>query len=392
MPHQRARHVLTLLQKRLKSQPVVALQGARQTGKSYLARELLGQKPGKSVYLTLDSLALKNAAQASPESFLLEHDQARPLILDEAQKAPALFDAIKKRVDAYRIPGLYLLLGSTEFSRQVLIRESLTGRMSRIRVYPFDLAETLGLESAKSKLASDYRKPLLKYLNHGGLPGICFMHDDKQREQLLEDWLGLICYRDLQQFKTLHLDGEIAYLILRELAQQPEPTLANVAGALRLDARKVANHIKALEELFVVTRLLPHPSGTGKPLFMLFDTGLAKHLGAPLERQLHLWLMNEQMSHEAYFGTKKTLFYYYRSTGKKMIHLVRETTDRTLTAFQILCQENIKHSDSELMSAFLKKNKTKTQGYILTPALDKTKINTVPFVPWEFGCRYYFGV
>lgn len=392
MPHSRSRHVLPLLEKRLKGQPVVTLQGPRQTGKSFLAREILRQKHPKSRYLTLDSMVFKQAAMTAPEGFLSEYDQAKPLMIDEAQKAPPLFDAIKKRVDEHRIPGQYLLLGSTEFSRQLLIRESLTGRLSRVRVYPFDLAETLGFETAKSQRVSDYRKPLLKYLTQGGLPGICFCREDKQREQLFEDWLGLTCYRDLQQFKGVVLDGEIAYLILRELAQQLEPTLANIAKALKIDSRKIAHHLKALEDLFIVTRLLPHPSGTGKPLFMLFDAGVAHHLGAGRERCLQVWLMNEQLSYESYFGVKKVLFYYYRSSGKKMIPLIREAPDRTLTAFQVINYENFKHADAELMRAFIAKNQGKSKGYVLTPSPEKVKISGVHFVPWEYGSRFYFGV
>lgn len=392
MPHQRPRHALAVVQKRLNALPVIALQGARQTGKSFLARELLCQKIKKAVYLTFDSLALKQSASASPESFLIQYDSAMPLILDEAQKAPVLFDAIKKTVDERKIPGRFFLLGSTEFSRQVLIRESLAGRLSRVRVYPFDLAETIGLEIKGQPGVSHLRKILLKYLEQGGLPGICFCRDAKQREQLFEDWLGLVCYRDLQQFKTLKLDGEIAYLILRELAQLHEPTLAHIASTLRLDSRKVANHLKALEDLFVVTRLMPHPSGTGKEIFMLFDVGLAHHLNARLERRLQIWLMNEQLAFESYFGVKKTQFYYYRSSGKKMIHLVRESADRSLTAFQLINFENLKFADSELMGTFLKKNTAKARGYVLGPQTDKTRIDSVNFAPWEYGCRYFFEI
>ncbi len=315
MAHTRPRHVLALIKKRLKGLPVLALQGARQTGKSFLARELLSHDLESSQYLTLDTLVFKQAANASPDSFLLEYEDAKLLMIDEAQKAPPLFDAIKKQADDLKRPGRYLLLGSTEFSRQVLIRESLTGRLSRVRVYPFDLAETLGLDVIQKGPTSTFRKTLLKYLSLGGLPGICFCREDKQREQLFEDWLGLICFRDLQQFKGMQLDGEVASLIMRELAQCSEPTLAQVSKNLRLDSRKVAKHLLALEQLFVVTRLLPHPSGTGKPWYLLFDAGLANHLGASLERRLHIWLMNEQLSYESYFGTKRVQFYYYRSSG-----------------------------------------------------------------------------
>jgi hypothetical protein len=169
-----------------------------------------------------------------------------------------------------------------------------------------------------------------------------------------------------------------------------DPTLAGLSRTLRLDSRKVANHLKALEELFIVTRLLPHPSGTGKPIHLLFDAGLAHHLGASFERRLHIWLVNEQLSYEAYFGTKRVQFYYYRSSGKKTIHLVRETTDKKLTAFQIINFENFKKTDKELMEAFLAKNTGRAAGFVLTPAPETTRMGNVHIVPWEQGCRFLF--
>jgi len=393
MPHDRLRHVTALIAKRLASQPVVALQGARQTGKSFIARKLLAHKFRELLYVTFDSITVKRAASSSPEDFLTQHAQAKPLIIDEAQKSPEIFDAIKKTVDENRIPGRYLLLGSTEFSRQTLIRESLTGRLSRVRIFPFDLAETIGLEHKRKPTLATLRSCLHKYLEYGGLPGICFLRDEKHREQLIEDWIGLICFRDLQQFKTQRLDGEIASLILREAALQAEPTLANIAKVLRMDSRRVESHLKALEELFVITRLLPHPAGGGKPIYMLFDAGVAHHFGAELERKLHIWLINEQLSYDAYFGTKRSHFFYYRSTGKRMIHLVRESADQTRTAFQIITHENIRHQDGELMRSFLSKNsRGVTRGLLLTPSLEKTILKTIPLVPWESGSRYFGGV
>ena len=105
MAHTRPRHVLALIKKRLKGLPVLALQGARQTGKSFLARELLSHDLESSQYLTLDTLVFKQAANASPDSFLLEYEDAKLLMIDEAQKAPPLFDAIKKQADDLKRPG-----------------------------------------------------------------------------------------------------------------------------------------------------------------------------------------------------------------------------------------------------------------------------------------------
>ena len=58
------------------------------------------------------------------------HENAVPLVIDEAQKVPKIFDAVKFVVDPSNRPGQFLLLGSTEFSKKTLIRESHTGRIS----------------------------------------------------------------------------------------------------------------------------------------------------------------------------------------------------------------------------------------------------------------------
>ena len=52
---------------------------------------------------------------------------------------PEIFNAVKFQVDQKRVPGSYLLLGSTEFSKLARIRESLTGRLGRIRALPAHL-------------------------------------------------------------------------------------------------------------------------------------------------------------------------------------------------------------------------------------------------------------
>ena len=141
MPHDRARLVTPTILKKLRFFPIVALQGARQTGKSFLARQILPCELRKIHYLTLDDESLRSAALASARSFLIGYPHAHPLVIDEAQKCPALFDALKLLVDRVRNPGRFILLGSTEFSRLSLIREALTGRMGRVRVFPMTLSE-----------------------------------------------------------------------------------------------------------------------------------------------------------------------------------------------------------------------------------------------------------
>lgn len=378
MPHARSRAVLNRLLKKLKLFPVVAIQGARQTGKSFLARQLLKEAIPSSKYLTFDQLAVKAEATRAPQTFLTEHTDSGLLVIDEAQKVPDIFDAIKFEVDQKRFPGRFLLLGSTEFSRLSQIRESLTGRMGRIRLYPLTLVETLGLERPQSVT----RKAILQYLHFGGMPGFFAIRDEEERASLIQDWIELICQRDLLQFKNLKLDGDLAFEILKATATLEEPTRAAIAKSIHVDTRKIETHLKALTELFVLQKLNPHPSGTGKPIYLLLDPAIADYLGASSERRLHIWLMTERLAKNAYLNEKRKSFFYYRSTGKRIIHWVEESIGKPTQSFQLFEHERILKIDAELSLAFLRKNPG-AKVAVYAPIPFRQKMGACDFLPWE---------
>ena len=101
MPRLRARHALSLLQSKLKYSPVVAIQGVRQCGKSTLVRELLPPSRDGAAYRTLDQPSVLDSALLRPESFLESLVDHATVNLDEAQKAPRIFDAIKAQTFSY---------------------------------------------------------------------------------------------------------------------------------------------------------------------------------------------------------------------------------------------------------------------------------------------------
>ena len=86
--------------------PVVILQGGRQVGKSTLAGEIAIQNDGHVI--TMDNDNARASAATDPAGFLSLHASTgarEPLVIDEIQRAPELFLAIKESVDADRRPG-----------------------------------------------------------------------------------------------------------------------------------------------------------------------------------------------------------------------------------------------------------------------------------------------
>ena len=287
MPHQRQRLLTEILFEKLKFSPVVAIQGARQTGKSFIAREILRKKLPNAVYVTLDRPDDRALAKQAPVSFLQKYAGQSPLIIDEAQKVPELFDTIKYIVDKDKRPGQFLLLGSTEFSKKTLIRESLTGRMSTAKMFPFTCSEALQLPAKKhdscfSALNSPRceRKDLMRHLQRGGMPGIFSVHSERERLNKFKEWLELTIYRDLTLIPRVKVDTELAMAILKELARIEEPTAGSIAKKLKKDLRRIQTHLNCLEILFVIHRLPPIDESTGKPLYFLCDVGFAHYFEA----------------------------------------------------------------------------------------------------------------
>ena len=118
--------------------PAVVVTGARQTGKSTLAEELV---PSQRRYFTLDDIDALDAAQNDPD-VLVGGDG--PVTLDEIQRAPDLLRSIKRSIDRDRTPGRFLLTGSANLLLMRRVSESLAGRASYLTLWPMTRREQLG--------------------------------------------------------------------------------------------------------------------------------------------------------------------------------------------------------------------------------------------------------
>lgn len=390
MSHQRIRHILPLLLKKLRFSPVVAIQGARQTGKSYLVRELLQRKLPGLECKSFDRLVDRQFAQSNPESFLAQFTGTKTLAIDEAQKVPEIFDAIKYEVDTARVPGKYLLLGSTEFSKLSLIRESLTGRLSRILLFPMNIAESLSLPNTKatppfflSNKLRIKRAELMRYLVRGGMPGIFAVRSDTERESLLRDWLTLTCERDALHFPRVKIDPDLCMQILILIATLDEPDLPSITKSVKRDPRRVKTHLEVLSTLFSIYTLLPHPLGTGKPRYFLCDVAFAALLGANFERQLYTWVMLEQLAQRSYQDKFSSALYFYRTSKGSLIHLIASSKNE-LSALKIFSEETVNERDLEILRAFSKKaSRSDIRLFGLGASRQTRDSGKIEIYPWE---------
>jgi predicted AAA+ superfamily ATPase len=391
MAHTRKRHMMEIFKKKMNFSPIVSIQGPRQCGKSFFAKEMVAVDLPNSMYLSLDKKENRTFAVENPGSFV-QQNSSDPMIIDEAQKAPDLFDEIKAVVDNKRKPGQFVLLGSTEFSHETKVRESLTGRLSRTRLYPFSIAEILHSELLKgtapffiNKKNRIDRFELLRYLNNGGFPGVFNVKNENERQALLDDWINLTVERDINQIKKFKLDAEEARQILAAIAKEGEPNLANLASATGISSRRMQSYLTALKQLFVIFEVLPFAGSTGKPIYFLTDTGLLTYYEANFDKKLLTWLYLEIYTQRAYrLGNTRPLYFFRTSKGSFMDIMI-ETEKGQLVALKLLPRESFNKRDLVIFESISKRfsKQYKIKNVLLTGGSSFLKTNSCEVHPWE---------
>ncbi len=297
MPHLRSRYIEPILREGLSHKGIVGLFGHRQVGKTTLLEKLAKQ------YVTLDRSADLYRAERAAEDFLSSYFRrgttpAVPLAIDECQLAPSLFPALKEFVRQNKSPGLFLLSGSVRFSSRKAIRESLTGRILSYELLPFSVSEIQGkpvnrlalqLLSSKAFAVShleklkayglENHKEGMKYLQFGGLPGICFARNERHRTDLIESQLALILDRDLR----LVCDTKLSLSTLRSLIEviaghQGRPfNLSEISRKARVSAPTLRKLMSGFESIFFLRKVATEGNKSW-PVYYFEDQGEASYL------------------------------------------------------------------------------------------------------------------
>ena len=126
----------------LSETPVVALLGARQTGKATLAREIAAAWPDPATVFDLETAADRRALSATPEIVLRSSDGL--VVVDEIQRMPALFEVLRPICDDPARKAVFLLTGSASWELVRGVSETLAGRVLFVDVGGFSLDETGG--------------------------------------------------------------------------------------------------------------------------------------------------------------------------------------------------------------------------------------------------------
>jgi uncharacterized protein len=271
---------------------IVMVVGARQVGKSTLARDIATSDHPARV-INLDNEAARRSAQDDPTGFIAGIDG--PVVIDEIQRAPGLLLAIKERVDLDLRPGRFLLTGSANVFASQRVREALTGRTETITLWPLAQTEIHGTTGNIVDALFASRPPQIDEAPVGraafdslvadsGYPEARLRSPGRRRGRWFESYIEDTLTTDLTEISDALKLREMPRL-LRLIASQAANELVYRTLSQRLDLqhRTVRSYVALLEAVYLVKVLPAWRPGIGTrevhaPKAYIVDSGLLAHL------------------------------------------------------------------------------------------------------------------
>lgn len=345
------------------------INGARQTGKSTLARLIAAGDPSAELRY-LDEAAVRSAAQADPAWFV-RHDGL--LILDEVQRVPDLLLAIKHAVDVDPRPGRFLLTGSARLLALRDIPDLLPGRSETIELWPLSQGEIgraadgfvdavfehgATLAVAESPL---HRGDYLERALRGGYPEAVRRTDLGRRARFFESYVSDLISRDVRQVSEIERPADMRRLL--NLVAASMATLAvpaAFANHLRLPASTVKRYLDLLELLYVVRRIPAWSTNlttraVATPKLMVVDSGLAGHLAgmtakrarhptAPVGPIMENFVLGE-LARQLSWAHEPVHLYHYRDRDGNEVDAVLERASGEVVAVEVKAAETVRSED-----------------------------------------------
>lgn len=275
------------LLKALADTPVVLIHGPRQAGKTTLA-QTVGEPRGYA-YVSLDDEVARNAAEYDPVGFIA--DLPERAILDEVQRVPQLFTALKTTVDRDRVPGRFILTGSTNVLLVPDLADSLAGRMEILRLYPLSQSELARhpsgfldvLFAADFKVGSGERlgSELAERIAAGGYPAALARSTSHRRMAWHRDYLDALVQRDVRDLARIRSFDVLPRLLALAASQTARQlNISDLSAPFQLSRVTIGDYVTLLEQVFLLERLSPwHTNRLSRlvkaPKLHIGDTGLA---------------------------------------------------------------------------------------------------------------------
>jgi len=360
--------------------PVVLVCGPRQCGKSTLVRHLYPRWQ----HVDLERPADFGAITADMEGFFDAHP--RHVVIDEAQRLPALFPVLRHVVDRSAARGRFLLLGSASPPLLQTASETLAGRLGLLELQPFAAAELAPVHRVSDRWF------------WGGYPPVHALRGHRARTEWLDSYVSTFLERDLpalgvrlpaQRLRMLwtmltHIHGSIG-------------NVADLARSLAVSPHTVSDHLDVLESTFMIRRLRPFYANVQKrltksPKLYVRDTGLLHFLAGLREpRELLTWprlghsfeglVVEEVIGLAAEQAVRPEVFFWRTQAGAEVDLLVR--AGRRLVPIEIKLSASVDHRAVAGLRQCMQDLSLK-RGWVIARTREGRSIGRdIEIVPWD---------
>jgi uncharacterized protein len=360
------RHLAGAVAAALADTRVVAINGARQAGKSTLVHAVMKGRAGEE--RTLDDTTTLAAARADPNRFV-RHDGL--LALDEVQRAPELMLAIKVAVDRSTEAGQFLLTGSARLLGLRNLPDALVGRMETLELWPFSQGEieqrregfidaVFSDEVQVRAQGDESREGYAERISRGGFPE-AVRRDEGRRARFFSAYGGDLVDRDVSQLADIQR-RDVLHQLLKTIAGRAAQLLKNerLASDAGLPTTTLERYLSLFEEVFLIKRVLPWSASTTERAvrmrkLLFVDSGLCAHLqgrtvkrlerdDAALGPLLENFVLGELARQLGWAATQATL-HHYRTRDGVEVDAVLEAADGRIVGIEVKSAETVRTED-----------------------------------------------
>lgn len=363
------RHARKTVAAALQDTRVVVINGARQTGKSTLARLVAADHAAVELRF-LDDAATRSAAAADPAAFVRHQGL---MVIDEVQRVPDLMLAIKHVVDLDPHPGQFLLTGSARLLALHSVPDLLPGRSETVELWPLSQGERHGspdrfvdaIFEQGAELAVPpstlHRSDYIDRALAGGYPEAVRRSDLGRRGRFFESYVTDMINRDVRQVAEIERPADMRRLLNVLAAQMATlPVPGTLASSLSLPASTLKRYLDLLELLFLVRRVPAWSTSlttraVAAPKLMVLDSGLAGHLAGitrrradqpttPIGPLLENFVLAE-LARQLTWATEPATLHHYRDRDGYEVDAVLEHPSGDIVAIEVKAAETVRSED-----------------------------------------------
>ena len=347
--------------------PIALIHGPRQCGKTTLT-QTYGEAHGYG-YFSFDDPVVAAAAEADPVGFV--GDLPSRVTLDEVQRVPSVFTALKAVVDRDRQPGRFILTGSANVLFVPKLADSLAGRMTLLRLHPLTQCEIAGEDHEfidrlfrrgfRARNHKRLGRLLLARIASGGYPAALARSSHSRRATWYRDYVEALIQRDvrdLARIRSLDVLPRLLALVAAQTAQLLN--VSDLAGPFRISRPTVGDYVTLLERIFVLdvlppwhsnrlSRLVKTPkihagdSGVACSLLGLGPDDLSKDRGM-LGHLLETFVFQE-LRRQASWQEGNLQFFHFRDKDKDEVDVVIERGVREVAGVEVKAGATVRDKD-----------------------------------------------